>query len=317
MAALTARTHYLRDWAPLLTLVALILAIGSVEPQFLSLHTLLDLVDDTVTLFVLATGVAFVVMIGGIDLSIQSMASLSSVIIALTIDQLGYGAFALALATGALSGWSAGLAHVKLRIPSFIATLAVGGVLAGVALVIAHERSITLAEPQRAYLWWIAGESGGVHHEIVIGALVLLLTHIVQSRTRFGRYSAAIGAGEAAAFASGVKVDRQKIIAFVLSAVFAALAGIILAGRLASGSPTLANELLLPSIAAVVVGGTAITGGVGNVWRTLSGALILSVVRTGMTFLGVNIFAQQVVFGIVLMLAVAATIDRRKIPIVK
>jgi ribose transport system permease protein len=312
-----ARSNHLRDWAPLLTLVALILAVGVAQPQFLSLHTLLDLVDDTVTLFVLATGVAFVVMIGGIDLSIQSMASLSSVLVALTIDRFGYGAFVFAIAIGALSGWSAGLAHVKLRIPSFIATLAVGGVLAGVALVIAHERSITLAEPQRVYLWWIAGTTAGIHHEIVIGALMLLFTHVVQSRTRFGRFSAAIGAGEEAAYASGVKVDRQKIIAFILSAVFAALAGIILAGRLASGSPTLANELLVPSIAAVVVGGTAITGGVGNVWRTLSGALILSVVRTGMTFLGVNIFAQQVVFGIVLILAVAATIDRRKIPIVK
>ena len=134
---------------------------------------------------------------------------------------------------------------------------------------------------------------------------------------RFGRYSAAIGAGEAAAYASGVKVDRQKIIAFTLSAGFAGLAGVILAGRLASGSPTLANELLLPAIAAVVVGGTAITGGVGSIWRTLIGALIISVVRIGMTFVGVDIFAQQIVFGVVLVLAVAATIDRSKIPIVK
>ena len=98
---------------------------------------------------------------------------------------------------------------------------------------------------------------------------------------------------------------------------FAALAGVILAGRLASGSPTLAAELLLPSIAAVVVGGTAITGGVGSIWRTLVGALIISVVRIGMTFLGVNIFAQNIVFGAVLIAAVAITIDRSKMPIVK
>ena len=91
----------------------------------------------------------------------------------------------------------------------------------------------------------------------------------------------------------------------------------VLAGRLASGSPTLAAELLLPSIAAVVVGGTAITGGVGSIWRTLVGALIISVVRIGMTFLGVNIFAQNIVFGAVLIAAVAITIDRSKIPIVK
>jgi ribose transport system permease protein len=114
-----------------------------------------------------------------------------------------------------------------------------------------------------------------------------------------------------------VKVNRQKVVAFVLSASLAALAGVILAGRLASGSPTLAAELLLPSIAAVVVGGTAITGGVGSIWRTLVGALIISVVRIGMTFLGVNIFAQNIVFGAVLVAAVAITIDRSKIPIVK
>ena len=112
-------------------------------------------------------------------------------------------------------------------------------------------------------------------------------------------------------------VDRQKVFAYILSASFAALAGVILAGRLSSGSPTLASELLLPSIAAVVVGGTAITGGVGSIWRTLVGALIISVVRIGMTFLGVNIFAQNIVFGAVLIAAVAITIDRSKIPIVK
>ena len=152
---------------------------------------------------------------------------------------------------------------------------------------------------------------------IVIGLIVLVVAHVLQSHTRFGRYSAAIGAGEPAAYASGVKVGRQKIFAFVLSGGFAALAGVVLAGRLASGSPTLAAELLLPSIAAVVVGGTAITGGVGSIWRTLVGALIISVVRIGMTFLGVNIFAQNIVFGVVLIAAVAITIDRSKIPIVK
>ena len=206
---------------------------------------------------------------------------------------------------------------MKLRIPSFIATLAMGGVLYSAALVTSKERSITLGESERAYLGWITGTVFGIPNVVLIGLVVLVIAHILQSRTRFGRYSAAIGAGEPAAYASGVKVDRQKIIAFVLSGCCAALAGIVLVGRLASGSPTLASELLLPSIAAVVVGGTAITGGVGSIWRTLVGALIISVVRIGMTFLGVNIFAQNIVFGVVLVAAVAITIDRSKIPIVK
>ncbi len=307
----------LRQWLPLATLVILVALIGALQPVFLQPATLLQLASDTAVLFILATGVTFVIMLGGIDLSIQSMASLASVVVALSISRLGYGAFPLALAVGAVAGLLSGLAHTRLRIPSFIATLAMGGVLFSTALVISGERSITLDTEARGYLTWITGAILGIPNVVLIGLVVLAVAHVLQAHTRFGRYSAAIGAGEPAAYASGVKVNRQKVFAYVLSAGFAALAGIILAGRLASGSPTLAAEMLLPSIAAVVVGGTAITGGVGSIWRTLVGALIISVVRIGMTFLGVNIFAQNIVFGAVLIAAVAITIDRSKIPIVK
>jgi ribose transport system permease protein len=307
----------IRKWLPLATLAVLILLVGIAQPSFLQPGTLIELASDTAVLFILATGVTFVIMLGGIDLSIQSMASLASVIVALTITRLGSGSFLLAIVVGAIAGLLSGIVHVRLKIPSFIATLAMGGVLFSAALVISKERSITLDETGRAYQAWITGQAFGLPNVIFIGLLVLVGAHVVQAHTRFGRYSAAIGAGEPAAYASGVKVGRQKIFAFVLSAAFAALAGVVLAGRLASGSPTLAAELLLPSIAAVVVGGTAITGGVGSIWRTLVGALIISVVRIGMTFLGVNIFAQNIVFGAVLIGAVAITIDRSKIPIVK
>jgi ribose transport system permease protein len=319
MTAMVARLRLdtVRQWMPVATLVVLCAIVGAITPQFLTVESLLVLAADTATLFVLATGQTFVIMLGGIDLSIQAMASLASVIVALTIDRLGYGSFPLAVLVGAMAGLAGGLAHVKLRIPSFIATLAVSGVLAGTALVISQARSITLDETQRSALAWVSDTTWGIPHEIFIGLVVLIGAHIVQSRTRFGRYSAAIGAGEAAAYASGVKVGWQKVLALTLSGAFAGLAGVVLCGRLSSGSPTLANELLLPAIAAVVVGGTAITGGVGSIWRTAIGALIISVVRIGMTFVGVNIFAQQIVFGVVLILAVAITIDRSKIPIVK
>jgi ribose transport system permease protein len=317
MAVKALRSDDVRKWLPLATLAILILLVGIAQPSFLEPSTLIGLASDTAVLFILATGVTFVIMLGGIDLSIQSMASLASVIVALTVTRLGYGSFLLAIAFGAIAGLLSGIVHVRLKIPSFIATLAMGGVLFSAALVISKERSITLDEAGRAYQAWITGQAFGLPNVIFIGLLVLAAAHIVQAHTRFGRYSAAIGAGEPAAYASGVKVGRQKIFAFVLSAAFAALAGVVLAGRLASGSPTLAAELLLPSIAAVVVGGTAITGGVGSIWRTLVGALIISVVRIGMTFLGVNIFAQNIVFGVVLIGAVAITIDRTKIPIVK
>ncbi len=312
-----ARGELARQATPLVTLAVLVLAVGIVTPEFLTVQTLLVLASDTATLFVMAVGVTFVIMLGGIDLSIQSVASLASVVLALALPSLGYPAFAVAVLAGALAGLLSGLVHVKLKIPSFVATLAVGGIAAGTALIISDAQAITMGEAERAFLWWITGESFGIPHELGIGAVVLVVGLFVQRHTPFGRYSQAIGAGEPAAYASGVRVDVHKIIACTLSGLFAGLAGVILAGRLASGSPTLANELLLPAIAAVIVGGTAITGGVGSVWRTLIGALIISVVRIGMTFVGVDIFAQQIVFGVVLILAVAVTIDRSKIPIVK
>jgi ribose transport system permease protein len=309
--------EHLRQAMPLVTLAVLVVFVGIVTPEFLHPQTLLVLAADTATLFAMAVGVTFVIMLGGIDLSIQSVASLTSVVVALSLPRFGYLGFALATLVGTLAGLLSGLAHVKLKIPSFIATLAIGGVAAGTALIISDAQAITMGESERAYIGWITGDRLGLPDEVIIGAIVLACGLFVQRYTAFGRYSQAIGAGEPAAYASGVKVDRYKIVAFALSGTLAGFAGVILAGRLASGSPTLANELLLPAIAAVIVGGTAITGGVGSVWRTLIGALIISVVRIGMTFVGVDIFAQQIVFGAVLILAVAATIDRSKIPIVK
>ena len=155
--------------------------------------------------------------------------------------------------------------------------------------------------------------AGGGADSAVIGIVSLLAL----GYPRFGRQAIAVGAGGPAAWAAGINVDRTKIIAFAASGMLAAIAGIVLAARLSSGSPVLANQLLLPAIAAVIVGGTAITGGLGGVARTAVGALIISIVRIGMTFVGVNIFLENMVFGAVLIAAVAITIDRSKIAVIK
>jgi ribose transport system permease protein len=302
---------------PILLLFGLVILIGALQPSFLTVDTLLVVMADTATLFILAAGITFVVMLGGIDLSIQAVASLSSVIVAVMLSRFGYWTFPMTLLVGFITGAFSGIVHVWLRIPSFIVTLATSGLVAAAALLLSQERSITIGETGRAYLTWITGRPFGIPSVIVIGALVASVGIWLQRYTPFGRYSTAIGAGEAATWASGVKVNRQKVIAYSLSAGLASLAGVLLTGRLSSGSPTLANELLLPAIAAVVVGGTSITGGAGGIGRTIVGALIISVVRVGMTFVGVDIFAQQIVFGVVLILAVAVTIDRTKILIVK
>jgi ribose transport system permease protein len=267
----------------------------------------------------MAAGITFVVMLGGIDLSVQAVASLASVVLAWSLPTLGAAALPLALAAGLLCGLASGLAHVRLRIPSFIATLAVGGIAAAAALMLSGTRSLPIDPTTRETVFaWITGRSVvGLPNEILVAAAVLAACLFVERLTVFGRCSVAVGAGEPAALAAGVRVDRIKIQALVVSGGLAALAGIVLGARLSSGSPTLANEFLLPAVAAVCVPGTALPGGVGSVARALVGALIVSVVRIGMTFVGVDVFAQQIVFGAVLILAVAVTIDRSKIPVVK
>jgi ribose transport system permease protein len=307
----------LRNLAPPALLVFLVVLIALFVPSFLSVETLTMVLADTAVLFILATGETFVILLGGIDLSIQALASLASVIVAQLLPSLGLGAFPVAIVTGLLFGIVSGMVHVRLRVPSFVATLASGGVVAGLALLAAHGRAITIEEAGRARVDWINASTFGLPNVIAIAVLVGLAGFFILRYTRFGRYTVAVGAGEPAALAAGVNVDRTKIIGFAISGTLAALAGVILAARLSSGSPSLANQLLLPAIAAVIVGGTAITGGLGSVGRTAIGALIISVVRIGMTFVGVNIFAENIVFGAMLIVAVAITIDRSKIAIIK
>ncbi len=317
----TFQTAFSSGWltaaVPPALLVILVLMIGVAAPGFLTRETLLLLMSNTAVLFLLAAGVTCVILIGGIDLSIQSIASLSSVILAQLLPTIGVLAFPAAILSGLVFGIISGVVHVKLKVPSFVATLATGGVVAGIALWFADGRAITIEAEGRAYTAWINGTFLGLPVVLWISALLGAGVYLAMRYTSFGRHSLAVGAGEPAAIAAGIRVDRVKITAFAVSGTLAAIAGVVLAARLSSGSPNLANQLLLPAIAAVIVGGTAITGGMGGIGRTAIGALIIAIVRMGMTFVGVNIFAENVVFGAVLILAVAITIDRSKIAVIK
>jgi ribose transport system permease protein len=307
-----------RSQAPLLALIVLVALIGGYDPGFIHPGAVLGLLADTSTLFVMATGITFVLLIGGIDLSSQAVASMASVIVALLLPAYGFWAFPIGLGLGIATGALSGLLHTWLRLPSFIVTLAVGGVVTSVTMLASNNRSINIDAAERnVWFGWVTDHTGGIPNEVCVAFVVFMMCIFLHRKTPFGRFGNAIGAGEPAAWASGINVNRIKIMTFAISAGLAALSGIIMAGRLSSGSPTLANEFLLPAIAAVLVGGTALTGGVGGVWRTLIGALLVSVVRIGMTFVGVSVFAQQIVFGVILIIAVAFTIDRSKLPIVK
>jgi ribose transport system permease protein len=299
-------------------LAGLVLLIGIYDPSFLSLGNLLTVTADTMTLFLMASGVTIVIMMGGIDLSVQAVASMTSCILAAYLPRYGIFALPLAVLGGMVAGFAGGIVSTRLRIPSFIATLAVSGVVISAGYWFSDTRSINIpADLRDTYLGWAVGDTLGVPNEIWVGVVFVVLLSAVLQLTPFGRLVRGIGAQERAVIASGINVERTKIMAYTLSGTMAGVAGIVMAARLGSGSPTLASEFLLPAIASIVVGGTAITGGIGSIWRTFVGALIVQVVRIGMTFMGVSVFAQQIVFGFILVAAVAITMDRSKILVIK
>lgn len=308
----------LDSWLPVLVLLVLVAAVGLYDRSFFSVANMLEVTADTMTLFLMASGVTLVIMMGGIDLSVQAVASMTSCILAVYLPQLGFFAVPAAVLGGVVAGFAGGYVSTKLRIPSFIATLAVSGVVLSAGYWFSETRSVNIpGDLSRQYLSWAVGDFLGVPNEIWVGVAFLILLSLVLGLTPFGRLVRGIGAQERAVLASGIDVDRVKILGYTLSGTMAGVAGVVMAARLGSGSPTLANEFLLPAIACIVVGGTAITGGVGSVWRTFVGALIVQVVRIGMTFMGVSVFAQQIVFGFILVAAVAVTMDRTKVLVIK
>ncbi|MGF7137551.1 ribose transport system permease protein [Paraburkholderia sp. EB58] len=308
----------LRDNAPFAALVALYVLIEIAQPDFLALSTQLGLLADSSTLFIMAAGTTFVVLLGSIDLSLQAVASLASVVVALCLPRYGAWAAVIALAASFAIGLLSGVIQTVLRIPSFIATLAISGIASAAALTLSGTRSIAISDDMRnASLGWTTGTSFGIPHEILLAVAVFAFCWFLHRSTVFGRHTDAIGAGEPAAIASGVRVSVTKCLVFATSSFFAGLAGVVMAGRLGSGSPTLANQFLLPAIAAVIVGGTALTGGSGGIVRTLIGALLVSVARAGMTFVGISVFAQQIVFGVILIIAVTVAFDRSKVLVIK
>jgi ribose transport system permease protein len=313
MTLQTLKPHF-----PWITLVALTLLVGLHDPSFLKPVNLLSLAGDIVPLFIMALGLTFAIYIGGIDLSAQSMANMITVMASVYLASLGLGVAVLCILAGFLLGTISGYVTTKLYVPSFISTLAVGGVCFSIAQWLSGNRALNMDATQRNELFgWMIGRTGPIPNELFIAAALLALCLFIERRTTLGRALKAVGAGELAAAASGVKVARYKILAFAISGAFGAIAGLLFAVKLSGGAPTIANGFLLPAIVAVLVGGTPLTGGVGGVLNTAIGTLIVAVIRASMLYFGIEATQQQMVFGLVLIVAIALTIDRSKLRIVK
>lgn len=307
----TATGKFLANNGALVGLVLLCLALFIATPSFLTGPNLLNIGIQASTIAVLAFGMTFVIVAGGIDLSVGSVAALSAMISAFVYASAGlpgWIALAAGLATGAALGAISGAAIAFGRLPAFIATLAMLSIARGLTLVVSDGRPIATA-PEVSFL----GSSVlGVPVPIVVLAVAGLVAAFILNRTVVGRSMYAVGGNVEAARLSGIPVRRVLVTVFALSGVYAALAGMLLAGRLNSAQPQAAAGYELDAIAAVVIGGASLAGGVGKVSGTLVGALILAVIRNGLNLLNVSSFWQQVVIGLVIAVAVGIDVLRRK-----
>ena len=308
----------LKPHLPWITLAILVVIVSIIDPNFLNPRSMLSLAADIVPLFIMALGITFAIYIGGIDLSAQSMANMVTVVATVFLASMGAWVAVFCVLLGAVLGAFSGFVTTRFFVPSFISTLAVGGVAFSVAQWMSGQRSVSMDAAQRDQLFgWMIGRTAGVPNELMIAAVLLLICWFIERRTVIGRNLKAIGAGELAAVASGVSVGKYKIAAFALSGALAAFAGLLFAVKLSGGAPSVANGFLLPAIVAVLVGGTPLTGGVGGVVNTMIGTLIVAVIRASMLYLEINATQQQMFFGLILIVAIALTIDRAKLKIVK
>lgn len=296
-------------------LVALVL-IGAVmsvlSPVFLTTDNLLNVGVQAAVVAILAFGQTFVIVSAGIDLSVGSVAALAAIVTGYTASISGLNpilAIVLGIGTGVAAGLVNGVLIAYGKLPSFIATLAMLSIARGLALVISD--GMPVAEPDEVA--WFGGDMADwLPRPVAIMLVFGLLAAFILNRTYIGRAMYAIGGNEEAARLSGINVRRQQLIIYSLAGLFAAVAGLVLAGRLASGQPQAASGYELDAIAAVVIGGASLAGGKGGAFGTLIGALVLAVIRNGLNLLNVSSFWQQVVIGSVIALAVLSDTLRRR-----
>jgi len=302
---------FLANNGALVGLVVLCIALVIATPDFLTGQNLLNIGIQVSTVAVLAFGMTFVIVAGGIDLSVGAVAALSAMASGwffINAGLPGWMALIAGLVVGLLAGVVNGAANAYGKLPSFIATLAMLSVARGLTLVISDGRPIKTA-PEVSFL---GGNIGPVPMPIVILVLAALVASFILNRTVLGRSMYAVGGNAEAARLSGLPVKRIIVTVFALAGLFAALAGLLLAGRLDSAQPQAAAGYELDAIAAVVIGGASLSGGLGKISGTFIGALVLVVIRNGLNLLNVSSFWQQVVIGLVIALAVGADVLRRK-----
>ena len=298
------RWGFIRNLGPLLGLLILCVVLTGMSDRFLTMDNLLNVTRQVSINAVTSVGMTLVILTGGIDLSVGSILAFAGSITAglLSGGQSLVPAIIVGVVAGAFIGMINGALITRAGIPPFIATLGTMTAARGFTLVYTDGRPITGME--EAFRFLGGGYIAGIPVPVIIMAVIFLLAHIMLTRTKFGRYVYAIGGNEEAARLSGIGTKKILLSVYTLAGLLAGFSGVIMASRLNSAQPTAGAGFELDAIAAVVLGGTSLSGGVGTVGGTLIGAMIIGVLDNGLNLLNVSSFYQQVAKGVVILLAV-------------
>ncbi|NBZ89570.1 ABC transporter permease [Stagnihabitans tardus] len=311
-----ATLRFLRRNGAVLVLLVILAAVSTAAPGILRWRAINSLLQDNAPMLILIVGATLPILLGCLDLSIAAMASLAAVSAALLSPVLGSASVPVvvggAAALGGLQGWLIG----RLQVPSFVISLGALGIFKGVAMYLTGANMVGITPGIWIYDL-LGSRSFGMSNSFLLVLIVAGLFAAMLKFTNLGRNIYAFGANEIAVYISGVRRDMVRSFAFATSAGCAALGGIMMISQTMFASATVAGSLLLPALVGVVVGGTAISGGVGGVLSSLIGGLIAILIRVGVTISGLPPESQDVAFGITILIAVALTTDRAKIGVVK
>ena len=301
--------EFLIKYKSLVGLLVLITIVTILSPSFLSTKNIFNILRQTSVNGIIAAGMTFVILTGGIDLSVGSILAISGAVCAslLASGQNIIIAVLVALIIGAMVGFLNGFIITKGKLQPFIATLATMTILRGLTLVYTDGKPITLGSGDLAIKFGQIG--GGKPTPALIMILVFAICAFVLKNTQMGRYTYALGSNEEATKLSGLNTDKIKIAVYTISGILASVAGIIITSRLFSAQPTAGDGYELDAIAAVVLGGTSLTGGKGKITGTIIGALIIGVLSNALNILDVSSYYQMMVKGAVILVAVL--LDRK------
>jgi inositol transport system permease protein len=308
----------LARFAPLIFLLVLMAVFAIMEPRFLSSINLFNVMRQVSITGLLAIGMTFVILTAGIDLSIGSLLAFAGLVAAAVAkggmqdrftvgeDAIGYGwqlAALAAIAVGLVGGLLQGIAITRLRVPPFVVTLGGMSVFRGAALLFAAGGPISGFD--KAFTWWGQGKIGPVPVPVIIFLVAALLAHVVLRYMRFGRRVYAVGGNPEAARLSGLNVDAVICTVYIIMGFFCGLGAFVLAARLNSAEAVAGTGYELTVIASVVIGGTSLFGGVGSIFGTVIGTILIGVLLNGLVLMNVSSYIQQIIIGVIIVLAVA------------